>query len=78
MRTTPHIGDSVNTPECIAFSNRKEFASQRTGLASVSYRVDQLDGSAGRVLTLPTATWVGGFSTSYGSGFLKGNHELKN
>ena len=61
MRTTPHVGDSVNMPERIADSNRREFASQRTRLASVSNRVDRLDGSAGRVPPALTITWVDGF-----------------
>ena len=42
--------------------------------------VDQSDGPdgrpGGRVPPPLTMTWVGGFSTGYGSGFLKGNHEL--
>ena len=48
MRTMPHVGDSVNTPERIADSNRREFASQRTRLSPVSNRVDQSDGPDGR------------------------------
>ena len=76
MRTTPHVGDSVNTPERIADSIRGEFASQRTRLAPVSNRVDRSDGSVGRVPPPLTIQWVGGFPTGYGRGFLKGNHEL--
>ena len=76
MRTTPHVGDSVNTPERIADSIRGEFASQRTRLAPVSNRVDRSDGSAGRVPPRLTISWVEEISTGYGGRFLKGNHEL--
>ena len=63
MRTTPHVGDSVYTPERTVDSNRRGSASQRTRLSPVSNHVDRSDGSAGRVLTLTTTTWVGEFST---------------
>ena len=63
MRTMPHVGDSVNTPERIADSNRREFASQRTRLAPVSNRVDRSDGSAGRVPPRLTISWVEEIST---------------
>ena len=58
MRTTPHVGDSVNTPERTVDSNRRRSASQRTRLTPVSNRVDRLDGSAGRVPPPLTMTWV--------------------
>ena len=63
MRMSPHVGDSVYTPARIADSNRREFASQRTGLSPVSNCVDQSDGPDGRVPPPLTMTWVGGFST---------------
>ena len=66
MRTTPHVGDSVYTPERTVDSNRRGSASQRTRLTPVSNRVDRLDGSAGRVPPPLTMTWVGGFSTEQG------------
>ena len=64
MRPTPHVGDSVNTPERTVDSNQRESASQRTRLSPVSNRVDRSDGSAGRVPPPLTMTWVGGFSTA--------------
>ena len=80
MRTMPHVGHSVYTPVLIVDSNRREFALQRTRLAPVSNRVDQSDGPdgrpGGRFPPSLTMTWVGGFSTGYGGGFLEGNHEL--
>ena len=69
----PHVGHSVYTPVLTA---RRSSALQRTRLAPVLNRVDQSDGPDGRGPTPLTMTWVGGFSTGYGSGFLKGNHEL--
>ena len=76
MRTTPHVGDSVYTPKRTVDSNRRGFAEQRTRLSPVSNRVDQSDGPDGRGPTPLTMTWVGGFSTGYGGGFLEGNHEF--
>ena len=76
MRTTPHVGDSVYTPERTVDSNRRGSASQRTTLTPVLNRVDRLDGSAGRVPPPLTMTWVEDILTGYGGGFLKGNHEL--
>ena len=62
----PHVGHSAYTPERIADSNSStEFASQRTRLAPVSNRVDRSDGSAGRVPTPLTVTWVCGFPTKF-------------
>ena len=76
----PHAGHSVYTPVLKVDSNRREFALQRTRLAPVSNCVDQSDGPddrpGGRFPPPLTMTWVGGFSTGYGRGFLKGNHEL--
>ena len=63
MRTTPHVGDSVYTPERTVDSNRRGSASQRTRLTPVSNRVDRLDGSAGRVPPPLTMTWVEDIST---------------
>ena len=78
MRTTPHVGDSVYTPERTVDSNRRGSASQRTRLTPVSNRVDRLDGSAGRVPPPLTMRWVEEILTGYGCGFLEGNHELPN
>ena len=75
---SPHVGGSVYTPKRTVDSNRRGFAEQRTRLSPVSNRVDQSDGPDGRGPTPLTMTWVGGFSTGYGSGFLEGNHELPN
>ena len=65
MPTTPHVGDSVYTPERTVDSNRRGFAEQRTRLSPVSNRVDRLDGSAGRVPPPLTMTWVEDISTGY-------------
>ena len=78
MRMSPHVGGTVYTPKRTVDSNRRGFAEQRTRLSPVSNRVDQSDGPDGRGPTPLTMTWVGGFSTGYGSGFLEGNHELPN
>ena len=69
----PHVGHSVYTPVLTA---RRSSALQRTRLSPVLNRVDQSDGPDGPIPPPLTMTWVGGFSTGYGSGFLKGNHEL--
>ena len=67
---SPHVGDSVYTPEYIVDSNRRGSASQRTRLPPVSNRVGRSDGSAGRVPPRLTISWVEEISTpkSYISG----------
>jgi len=68
------------TPKLTVDSNRRGSALQRTRLAPVSNRVDPSDGPdgrpGGRIPPPLTVTWVDGFSTGYGGGFLKGNHGL--